>query len=185
MRKRFLVPAAVVAILLLITLAPWNTVLSQPPEEVVVSNLPEVVPIKGDVTVVGTARHGTMVRRLNLIVPPVARTETDNLVQAEAVETDGFTTVALSLQGEVRNTILRTGAVGALLLPDEEPFREAMREKGLLHLPLEVTATLPRKEEASFAAQEHFALSFPRYRVYLYNSTDRTVDVNLYLYLTY
>ncbi len=182
MRQRFLLPLAALALLLAV-LAPWPAD-SQPPQEVVVSNLPVVVPVKGEVTIVDTIRHAQTVRRLSLIVPPVARSETDNLVQAEAVKTDGFTHVTLSLQGETRGTLLKEGAVGALLLPDEEAFLRAVRDHGVLHLPLEASATLARKAETSFSAQERFALGFPRYRVYLYNSTDRTADVDLYLYLT-
>ena len=51
-------------------------------------------------------------------------------------------------------------------------------------MPLEVAANLSRDQGSKFSAQKHHALSFPRYRIYLYNATDRTVDLNLYLYLT-
>ncbi len=185
MRKRLTVTAAALAALLLVVLAPWQSALSQPPEEVIVSNLPEVVPIEGKVSVVGTVGHSAFAKRLSLIVPPVGRHETADLVAADPVETDGFSAVALSLQGEVRGTVLRSGAVGAVLVPDEEPVLKTMREEGALQFPVEVASTLPQGLEAGFSAQQHQALAFPRYKVYLYNSTDRTVDVNLYLYLTH
>lgn len=185
MRTRLAVAAAALAALLLFLLPPWRSALSQPPEEVIVSNLPEVVPIEGKVAVLGTVSHSASVQRLSLIVPPVGRDETADLVRADEVETDGFSAVVLSLQGDVRGTVLRAGAVGAVLVPDEEPVLKAMREHGALQFPLEVTTTLASGQDSGFSAQEHLAVGFPRYRLYLYNSTDRTVDVNLYLYLTH
>ncbi len=183
MRKQLSALAAASLALLIFWLIP-RTALSRPPEEVVVSNLPDIVPIKGEVTVLGTVRQASMVRRLGVIVPPVGRDETESLVEVDPVETDGFTGIALSLQGDVRGTVGRDGAVGAVLVPDEEPILETMRKEGLIQLPLEVAATLSREQRPEFSAREHQALSFPRYRIYLYNSTDRTIDLNLYLYLT-
>lgn len=185
MRKRLTVLAAALAVLVLILLPPWPSALSQPPEEVVVSNLPEVVKIEGKVSLVGTVGHSAFSRRLSLIVPPVARHETADLLVAESLETSGFTGIALSLHGEVRGTVLRAGAVGAVLVPDEEPILKSMREHGALQFPLEVTTTLAVGQDSTFSAQQHLALGFPRYKIYLYNSTDRTMDLNLYLYLTH
>ena len=185
MRKRLTVAAAALAALLLVLLPPWQSALSQSSKEVVVLNLPRVVPVEGKISVVGTVGHSAFTQRLNLIVPPVARHETANLLVADPVETDGFSAIALSLQGEVRGTVLRAGAVGVVLVPDEEPVLKAMREHGVLQFPLEVASTLAEGQDATFSVQQHLALGFPRYKVYLYNSTDRTVDVNLYLYLTH
>ncbi len=186
MRKRLTVAAAALAALALFLFSPWLDAHSRQPSRIVeVSNLPEVVQIEGKVSVVGTIDHGDFSRRLSLIVPPVGRHEVNDLVVAEALETEGFSHVGLSLQGEVRGTVLRAGAVGAVLVPDEEPVLKAMREYGALQFPLEVTTTLAQGHDAVFSAQQHLALGFPRYRIYLYNSTDRTLDVNLYLYLTH
>lgn len=185
MRKRLTVAAAALAAFLLVLLAPWPSARSQPPEEVVVSNLPEVVPIEGKVSVVGTVGHSAFLRRLNVIVPPVGRHETSDLVKVDPAVTDGFSAVALSLQGEVRGTVLRAGAVGAVLVPDEEPILKAMREQGVLQFPLEVATTLAQGQDSGFSAHKHLALAFPGYRIFLYNSSDRTLDVNLFLYLTH
>jgi hypothetical protein len=51
--------------------------------------------------------------------------------------------------------------------------------------PLEIGAPLTQGTYRMTAtAQERFTLGFPRYRVRLYNTTDKTVSVNLYAYLT-
>ncbi len=92
--------------------------------------------------------------------------------------------MVLSLQGTVKGTLGRAGQVGAMLVPDEEAVERAFREDGLVQLPLEVFAVLAHKEIDTFSAQQHLAVGFPRYRVYFYNSTDKSVEVNLYLYLT-
>ena len=175
--------AALVAILFL-TLPPWGTAHSQPPDEVVVTNLPAVQQIEGKVSVVGTIRHAVTQRRVNLIVPPADRHATADLVELDPIDTDGFTAVTMSLHGQVRGTVLKGGTVGAILLPDETSVLEALNQRGIFQLPLEVTSALAVKEGTDFSVQKRFPLGFPRYRIYLYNSTDRTVDAHLYLYLT-
>ena len=61
---------------------------------------------------------------------------------------------------------------------------EMFNERGVYHFPLEVAVDLTKKEQTDFSVQRQYVLGFPRYKVYLYNSTDRTVDVDLYVYLT-
>lgn len=176
--------AAALAAILFLTLPPWGTAHSLPPDEVVVTNLPAVQQIEGNVSVVGTIRHAVTGRRVNLIVPPVDRNATADLVELEPIDTDGFTAVTLSLHGQVRGRVLRAGSVGAILVPDETSVLEALNQRGIFTFPLEVASTLANKEETDFSVEKRFPLGFPRYRIYLYNSTDRTVDAHLYLYLT-
>jgi len=184
MRRLILTLAAALAAILFLTLPPWGTAHSLPPNEVVVTNLPDVVQIEGKVAVVGTIRHAVTVQRVNLIVPPVDRLAVADLVELEPIDTDGFTAVTMSLHGQVRGRALKAGSVGAILLPDQTSVLEALNQRGSFTLPLEVTSALTNKEETDFSVQKRFALGFPRYRIYLYNSTDRTVDAHLYLYLT-
>lgn len=175
---------AAVAALVFLLLPPWGTAQSQQSNKVQVINLPTVQQIEGKVSVVGTIRHGAIERRVNLIVPPVERDDVADLVEVEPIATDGFTAVTMSLHGQVRGTPLRAGAVGAILVPAEASVSEILNQRGVFHFPLEVTSEIAVKEEIDFNDQDRFPLGFPRYRIFLYNSTDRTVDAHLYLYLT-
>jgi hypothetical protein len=186
MRKTLLVAlAAVSAVVLVAVLAPWSKAQSQRPQDVVVLNMPEVLKIAGEVEVLGTVQHSETVRRTNVVVPPVERRRTTDLIELEAIETDGFTQVTLSLHGAVRGTIGQSGEVGAILVPDETSVLEILREKGIFHFPVEVKVS-PQEHlaEVPFSVQKRLVLGFPRYRVFLYNSTDRTVDAHLFAYLT-
>lgn len=186
MKKKLLPLAALTVVLLLAVLPPWGTAHSQPPQEVLVTNLPNVVRVDGQVEVRGTVRHGSIVRRTGLVVPPAERRRTSDLVEAEGMATDGFTDVTLSLHGAVRGTIGRPGEIGVILLPDETSVLEALREKGAYHFPIEVKVSLNENvSEAPFSVQRRLPLGFPRYKVFLYNGTDRTVDLNVFAYLTY
>lgn len=184
MRRLIWTLTAAVAAFVFLVLPPWGTAQSQQPSKVVVINLPEVQPIEGKVEVVGTIRHSAATRRVNLIVPPVERHAVSDLVEVDPVETDGFTALTMSLHGQVRGTPLKAGAVGAILVPDEESVAEILNQRSIFHFPLEVTSAIASKEKTEFSDQGQFAVGFPRYRIFLYNSTDRTVDAHLYLYLT-
>lgn len=185
MRKTLLALTAVSAAVLVAVLAPWSRAQSQRPQDVVVLNMPDVVKIAGEVEVLGTVRHSETVRRTGLVVPPVERRRISDLIEVEGIETDGFTEVTLSLHGAVRGTIGQAGEVGAILVPDEPSVLELLREKGVYHFPVEVKVSLEDQvAEAPFSVQKRMVLGFPRYKVYAYNSTDRTVDLNLFAYLT-
>ena len=82
MRKILVTLAAALVLLVLFAFPPWGTAHSQPPEEVLVTNLPDVVPIKGEVTVDGVVRQGAIIRRVDLIVPPVDRVMNSSFVRA-------------------------------------------------------------------------------------------------------
>jgi len=184
MRHFVLTLAAVLILLLLVIFPPWGTSLSQPPTEVVVANLPSVQQIEGEVKVVGVVRQAELQRRLNLIVPSVARQDVTDLIEADGVTTDGFSELTVSLHGEARGTVGRDGSIGVVLIPDEPAVLEMLNDHGAFHFPIEVNVQLVRKGPAHFDVQQRFDLGFTRYKVYLYNSTDRTADANVYLYLT-
>jgi len=75
--------------------------------------------------------------------------------------------------------------VGVMLIPDEEPIVRALREDGRLQFPLEATAQVTPGESSFFASDPAARrVAFPRYRIYLYNSSNKSVEANLYLYLT-
>ena len=180
-----LVVIAVAAVMLStsVPLRPQSARGDEQPLPVAVVNFPETQNVEGRVGVTGVVAHARQVRIVNQVVPPVDRGATSDLIEAGVLDADGFTAAVLSLQGELRGTLGQAGPVGALLIPDDEEILELF-DRGKIHFPLEVTTTLNRKEITTFEAQAHLAVGFPRYRVYLYNSTDRGVDVDLFVYLT-
>lgn len=154
-------------------------------ERVLVTNFPELQQIHGTVTARGgPLAHAELVTRRDVLVPPVGREETTNLIAAGTVETAGWTSMVLSLQGEVQDTVFDPGTVGAVLVPDQEPVLRALREEGRYQFPAEVTAETAPAETALFSSRPTEApVAFPSYRIFLYNGGDKTAEVNLYLYL--
>lgn len=154
--------------------------------DVQVLNFPDPQRIKGTVTIEGPIRHGEIVRLTDIIVPPVKPTDTTRLISAGSIVTDGFTYVVLSLTGLSKGDVLKSGNVGALLVPDEEPVQRALNESGQIQFALEVAATKISLASPYFASdQPRLTVGFPRYRVLLYNTTDKTVNANLFAYMTY
>jgi hypothetical protein len=170
---------------IVLALLPAGGALSQEIQHVLVTNFPRTQQVSGTVSVEGPVRHASLQRVKEILVPPVGPMETTRLIDGGTVTTDGFTGVVLSLHGQARGKTLRGGTVGAILLPEEEPIQEAFEEEGLVQFPLEVSAALEPGGARSFASsQQRLAVGFPRYRVRLYNTSDRTVTVSLYAYLT-
>jgi hypothetical protein len=184
MRHFVLIPAAVLILLLLVVFPPWGTSYSQSSRQVAVSNFPNVQRIEGEVTVAGLIRQAKLERRTDVIVTTVAREDVTDLIEAEPVSTDGFSQITVSLHGEARGAVGRDGSIGVILIPDEPSVQEMLNDYGIFHFPIEVQVGLVRKGPAQFNVQQRFDLGFGRYRVFLYNSTDRTADVNAFLYLT-
>jgi hypothetical protein len=180
--KRLRVAALSLTIFLvaLITLG----VASEDLQKMLVVNLETPHPVSGEVEVRGTIRHAAVVRFSDLVVSPASPDQPTQWTDAGSVDTAGFTSLVLSLQGQVKGTLFREGEIGVILLPDEEPFQQAFRE-GEVHLPLQVsTRTAPNLGAYFSASQPDLAIAFPRYRVLLFNSTDRSTTANVILYLT-
>ena len=154
------------------------------PRPVRVVNFPAVQRIEGKVGVDGTVRHASLVTLAELVVQPVEPTETGRLVDGGLLATDGFTSVVLSLEARSAGRALRSGSIGAILIPDEEEITRAFAEDALVLFPLEVSAPLNQGTvRMTAAAQARHTLGFPRYRVRLYNTTDKVVNATLYAYL--
>jgi hypothetical protein len=118
-------------------------------------------------------------------VPPVARSNTTQLVDVGTFATDGFSELVFSLGGEFNEGIPTSGVVGAILIPDIEMFDYLLRSEGQFIFPLEVTVGADRVVEAIFVSEQQTArVAFPSYRVYLYNETTSGASVNLYIYRT-
>ena len=163
---------------------PAGQVVSQQIREVLVVNLPDSQKIHGEVTVESPVPAGRAWRKEGVVVPPVERHETAVLVPGGTLETQGFTILDLALQGEVRGAQFRDGEVGVVLIPDEGPVLRAFNEADQFQFPLEAIAPLTAGGPPFFASDATtLEISFPRYRVYFYNSGNRSVEVNLYAYL--
>lgn len=171
--------------LLMLLFAPSDPLTSQEIRHVLVTNFPGTQEIEGTVSVDGPVRLSQVTRKLDTLVPPVPPDDTTRLVQAGTVVTEGFANVVLSLHLEVKGAIYRQGEVGAFLIPDEPRILNAFNEQGLLHFPLQVAATGIAGSSSYFASdQPRYQVGFQRYKVYMYNTTDKTVVVDLYAYLT-
>ena len=172
------------AVLLLAFLAPQGRALPQEVQRVLVSNFPDLQKINGTVTVDGTVRHALLQRFPETLVQPVEPSNTRRLVPGGTLVTDGFTSVALSLGGQLKLRASRPGRIGALLIPEEETVLRAFEEDGRLLFPLEVRADSDMAAPPYFAStQGPLPVAFPRYRIFYYNTSDRTAAVDLYAYL--
>ncbi len=153
------------------------------PVEVV--NFPEVLTVKGEVSLAGTLRRTSLVSLADVLVAPVKREDTTRLVDAGVIATDGFAHGVATMIGEVKGPQGKGGEVGAILLPDEERVLRALTERGQLLLAMEVKVPAIPIGAAYFAAAPlPFTVAFPRYRVLLYNAGEKTVSVTLHTYLT-
>lgn len=167
-----------------LALWPADEAISQQIREVLVVNIPETQKVQGQVTVEGPIRSGRAWHKEGVVVPPIARHETASLVAGGILESDGFTVLDLALQGEVRGAQFRDGEVGVVLIPDVAPVMRAFHEAELLQFPLEAVATLAAGGPPFFSSEQTtLEIAFPRYRVFFYNTGNRSVEVNLYAYL--
>lgn len=186
MRRKFLVAAMCLgSALVLVVLLPPSSTISQELQQVYVMNWPKVQAIEGEVAIKGPIRQSVPFQLKDVVVPPVSPKDTQRLIQAGTITTDGFSNVVLSLSGQVRGELVKTGSVGAILLPDEEPIVRAFEERGEMQFPLEVVAGGVSAGSPYFASnQPRFPIGFPRYRVMFYNTSTKSVSVNLFAYLT-
>ncbi|HEU5179238.1 MAG TPA: hypothetical protein VFW45_00475 [Candidatus Polarisedimenticolia bacterium] len=153
-------------------------------QRVFVANFPSVQKVSGSVSIEGTVRHGLPQHFKDLTVPPVAPTEVSRLIPAGVLETDGFTSVILALNGQSKKNPIKPGVVGAILVPDEDPVLRIFEEEGKGQFSLEIkTAAFSSSSPYVASDSQRYPVGFPRYRVWLYNTSDRTVSANLYAYL--
>ena len=101
------------------------------------------------------------------------------------LEAEGFTSVVLAMNGQSKGKPPKSGVVGAILLPDEESVLRVFEEEGKTQFPIEIrTAAFGGTSPHSASEPQRFLLGFPRYRIWLYNTSDRSVSTNLFAYLT-
>jgi hypothetical protein len=170
---------------LVLLLMPTGEVVSQAVRHVFVTNFPDVQRIEGDVELLSPVRLSESTAFREITVPPVMRDDTTRLVEAGVLETEGFPELILSLHGVVKGHVARVGTVGAILIPDEPTIQEAFSEQGMMHFYLETAAGDVSSRTPYFASnQPRYTVAFSRYRILLYNTTDKTVSVNVFAYLT-
>jgi hypothetical protein len=153
--------------------------------DVQVINFPDPQRVRGAVSIEGTVRHAELVRIPDVIVPPVKPTDTTRLITAGTLVADGFTQAVLSVNGITKGDVLKAGSVGAILVPEEEIVVRTFLEAGQIQFPLEATASVGPGSPYFASTPERRIVAFPRYRVLLYNTTDKTVTANVFAYLTY
>ena len=169
---------------LLVVVVPFRAV-ADTIQSVLITNWPDTWNVKGRVNIDGPVKLAKGLSIRELVVPPVSPRDTVRLIQGPTIETDGFTNMVLSLQGQIKGEVYRQGTVGVFLLPDEEAIVRAFDEKGIMQFAQEVNAPGVSSASAYFASsQPKLPVAFSRYRTYFYNSSDKTVTVNLFAYLT-
>lgn len=183
-RKLLATGALSAAALLMLVLLPSGTAESDELTEVVVTNFPHPQDIEGTVRIEGPIESAALARTTGIVVPPVERADSTRLIDAGVLVTEGYPYVVLSIAGQTKGEVLRSGEVGAILIPVEETVALAFRETGRLMFPLETTGAVERGAAYFDSTPRRFELGFPNYRVLLYNTSDRTVDVDLFAYLT-
>lgn len=184
-RRIALAVLGIVALAVVFLFTPTGEVISQHVSEVFVTNFPKVQWINGEVAVRGPVLQSKLVSFRDITLAPVRREDTTRLVDGGTLVADGFPNVVLSLHGLVKGNVQEVGAVGAILIPDEQTIQEAFDELGIMHFYLEAAAEGVSSSTPYFASnQPRFTVAFPAYRILLYNTTDKTVTVNVFAYLT-
>ncbi len=148
-----------------------------------VVNLENPHPIVGDVAVSTPIPHSDMVAMVDIVVAPAGRTQTSLWTEVGSLTTEGFTSAVLSLHGQLRGSTGGGGVVAVVLVPEEENILRALDE-GEVHLELEAIAE-PAPGDAMYfsGSRAGLPIAFPKYRVFLYNTTDRSASVDVYAYL--
>jgi hypothetical protein len=183
--KKPLFIALVLAGIVALVITPPGSAIAQEISSVFVTNFPKVFHVDGTVSVDGPVKQAKLAALREVVVPPVNPKETVRLIQGGIVESDGFDAMVLSLQGQIKGEVYRSGTVGVFLLPDEDPIVRAFEEKGIMQFATEISAAGVSGASPYFSSNSSRAqVAFPRYRSYFYNTSDKTVTVNLYAYLT-
>jgi hypothetical protein len=185
MKKPILIALVVIAAAAAFVFSPPGTAIAQDVRSVVVTNWPDVFTIRGTVTVDGPVKQAKYVALRDVVIPPINPKDTVRLIQGGIVESDGFAGMVLGLQGQTKGEVYRSGSVGVILLPEEDAIVKVYEEKGQTPFAVELVASGVSGASPYFASSANrHQIGFPRYRTYFYNTSDKTVTVNLYAYLT-
>jgi hypothetical protein len=183
-RRALAVALGLFAALLLFAL-PTGIAVSREMTRVLVHNFPEVQQVDGTVKIDGPIRNAELVAFENITVSPVQRHQTTRLIEAGTLVTDGYPYAVVSVSGVVKGEVLKPGQVGVILLPVQEKIDAAFNEQGQFMFPLEVQSRSVDHGDPYFdSPQPKFTIGFPEYRVLLYNTSEKSVLVDVFAYLT-
>lgn len=173
--------------LLLLPGEPARAQRSQPAQEVEVVNFPQVQRVDGRVRVHGSVEvdqpvPAALATTAAVVLEPTRGRSPAAMVLAGGLDSSGWRHAVLSLAGEARGRG-GAGAVGAVLIPHTDLASRAFEEERLL-FPMEVVAEVEESSLWVSSGQPEVRLGFPRYKVYLYNTSERTVAVTFSAYLT-
>jgi hypothetical protein len=179
MRKIFFaVPAVVLAILA----SPLQSAVAEPPSSVTVTNFPDIQQMTGKVVVTEPIPQ-TRFETRKAVISPADLNDSNHWTEAGVLDVSGFTHVTLGVAGLLQGSP-QGGTVGVVLVPDVPEILNALRLNGVLQLALRVDATLNPAQSGHFSSESvTLRLGFPRYRVYLYNSTAKSAEAAVYAYL--
>jgi hypothetical protein len=152
-------------------------------EPVHVTNFPEVQQIAGRV-VVSEPIPQSRFETVKAVVAPVSPADTAQWTEAGVIDTRGFAHLTLSLAGTLQGSA-QAGTIGVALVPDVPELLNALRTHGVAPFALraEAEVTAPLNGFFSSASTAH-RLAFPRYRVFLYNTSSKSAEALVYAYLS-
>ena len=152
-------------------------------EAVHVTNFPAVQAVAGAVEVPAPIPHTQFVVERAQVSPGDYDNPT-SYFDAGVVDTAGFTSVTLSLAGEVQGRLSGPAEVGVVLIPEGPETLAALRVHGIQQFPIRLATRIAPSPSGLFQSEQLSSrLGFPRYRVFFYNQSPRTVDATVYLYL--
>jgi len=118
-----------------------------------------------------------------IVVPPVHRSDTTQLIEAGTIETDGFSELVFSFGGEFKEGVPESGRVGAILIPDHPVFEYLLFNEGRIVFPLEIEVQISPETGRIFVSEQIVAnIAFPAYRIFMYNETLSGTSVSLFVY---
>lgn len=130
----------------------------------------------------GVEYDGSLVAIRRIVVPSAPRHQTTQLVDAGVFDCDGYKSLVLNLAGEVKDPVPKGGKLGAILVPDVEPFTQAFQQLGLLPVTIEIEVALKPGAGYYMADPKRADIGFPRYRVLLFNETGHQVTANFFAF---
>jgi hypothetical protein len=153
------------------------------PDDVFVTNFPDLQRVVGTVTVAAPVPETRLVE-LGALASPGLRSDPSSYTEAGVLDATGFGSATVSLSGVVQGRLAQPGPVSVLLLPDVPEIVGIFRTYGIVQFGLRVEAEAPVTEPGVFqSTPTSFRLAFPQYRVLVLNGTPRTSEVTVYAYL--
>jgi hypothetical protein len=131
----------------------------------------------------GVEYDGALAAIRRVTVPTAPRSQTTQLVDGGVFDCDGYKSIVLNLAGEIKDPVPKAGKIGAILVPDVDPFTRAFQQLGLLPVTIEIDVTLKQGAGGYYMAEPKRAdIGFPRYHVLFFNETGAAVTANFFAY---